>query len=145
MRNAVMPHNLLVGIFLVVVLVGGCGGHVHQQREEILRPPPNADPAAANAMLEGNRLFSEHQWTTAREKYEAAVRAQPTLAEAHYNLAVTLDHQGRFSESRPHYIKAAKLAPGNTVIQNAPPFRRYERSKSDSKSEAQEGGSGHSH
>ena len=132
-------------VLIVVLLIAGCASHSHQHEEQTLRPPKNADPVAAQALLEGNRLFADHQWTAAIKKYKEAIQAQPSLAEAHYNLALTLDQQGRFSESRPHYRKAADLAPGNKVIWNAPPFRQYRTVEPDIQESGPAEPSGHSH
>jgi Flp pilus assembly protein TadD len=76
-------------------------------------------------MEEGNRLFAEGQWERSKQRYEAAITAQPTLAEAHYNLALTLERLGNRAEARRHYLEAANLAPGHKVIWNSPPLRRY--------------------
>lgn len=130
---------------ILLLLVGGCATHSHQPHEEqILRPPENADSVAAQVLLDGNRFFANHQWTAAIKKYQEAIQVDPSLAEAHYNLALTLDQQGRFSESRIHYKKAADLAPGNSVIWNAPPFRQYGTVEPDTQ-EAPADPSGHSH
>lgn len=51
----------------------------------------------------------------------------PSLAEAHYNLALALDQMGEKAEARKHYVAAANLAPGNRVIWNAPPLRKFDR------------------
>ena len=121
-RRGLEWKNLLACILLLII--AGCATHSdHHHKDSPLRAPKNADPVAAQALLEGNRLFADHQWTATIKKYQEAIQAQPSLAEAHYNLALTLDQQGRFSESRPHYRKAADLAPGNKVIWNAPHFK----------------------
>ena len=141
-RGLELKNFLVLILFLVIV---GCATHSHQHHEDpTLRPPKNADPVAAQALLEGNRLFGDHQWTAAIKKYKEAVQTQPSLAEAHYNLALTLDQQGRFSESRVHYKEAADLAPGNKVIWNAPPFRQFGTVEPDTQ-EAPGDPSGHSH
>ncbi|MGB4893974.1 MAG: tetratricopeptide repeat protein, partial [Nitrospira sp.] len=59
--------------------------------------------------------------------YLATIQADQTLAEAHYNLALTLERLGAKAEARKHYVAAANLAPGNKVIWDAPPLRRYDR------------------
>jgi len=52
--------------------------------------------------------------------------ADQQLAEAHYNLALALEKLGEKAEARKHYVAAANLAPGNKVIWDAPPLRKYE-------------------
>ena len=136
----------LSGMAILLVLLASCaGGHKHEHQDQVLPPPPNANSEAATAMMEGNRLFADHQWTAALPKYEKAIQTQPKLAEAHYNLALTLYKKGRISESRPHFIEAANLAPGHPVIWDAPPFRKYGTVKSaDSEPPSPEPG-GHQH
>jgi Flp pilus assembly protein TadD len=76
-------------------------------------------------MEEGNRLFAARQWEQAKAQYEAAINAQPSLAEAHYNLALVIDILGDGAAARRHYIEAANLAPGHKVIWDSPPLRRH--------------------
>jgi Tfp pilus assembly protein PilF len=91
----------------------------------VLDPPPNTVTQVQTFLTEGNRLFREGRWEGARQQFQAAVQEQPDLAEAHYNLALAMDHLGDRDGAKPHFIKAANLAPGNKVIWNSPPLRRY--------------------
>ena len=90
-----------------------------------LKAPTGTPPGAAAAVDAGNSLFEVGQWEQAKDQYETALTAHPTLAEAHYDLALVLDQLGRKAEAMAHYKEAANLAPGNRVIWNAPPFRKY--------------------
>jgi len=74
-------------------------------------------------MDRGNALFATQKWAEAELVYRQAIAADPTLAEAHYNLAATLDRAGNKAEAKKHYMDAANLAPGNKVIWDAPPLR----------------------
>lgn len=109
----------------LVVIMGwsGCAEALKQTRT--LRPPAGTAPAAASAMEEGNRLFAARQWEGAQAQYEAAIKAQPSLAEAHYNLALVLETLDQAGAARKHYIEAANLAPGHQVIWNSPPLRKH--------------------
>lgn len=91
----------------------------------VLDPPPNSIAQVQTFLTEGNRLFREGRWGGARQQFQAAIQEQPNLAEAHYNLALAMDHMGDQEGAKPHFIKAANLAPGNKVIWNSPPLRRY--------------------
>lgn len=128
---------------LVAVFVVGCAGHSHQ--DQVLPPSASAESAAAGAMEQGNRLFAAHQWEAAKKEYEAAIKIQPSLAEAHYNLALALGQLGSPKEARHHFLEAANLAPGHKVIWDSPPLRPYGNPESESGSEAPEAGAGHSH
>ena len=124
-KQAVFGTHLWIGIFLMVLGIGGCAGTPQAPQDEPLPPPENALPLVAQLIIDGNRLFAEHRWTAAIGKYEEATQAQPKLAEAHYNLGLALYRKGPVSAARPHFIEAADLAPGHPVMWNAPPFRKY--------------------
>ena len=138
-------NHFLVGMLMFLLFLGACTGPKHQHSEGVLPPPVDGNIEAVKALVEGNRHFADHQWTRAIKKYKESLQADSSLAEAHYNLALTLDQQGRFSESRPHYMKAADLAPGHQVIWNAPPFRQYGTVETNTIDQAPDGHMGHSH
>ncbi len=83
----------------------GCAGHSHQ--EQVLRPPAGAEPAERIGIEQGNRFFAAHQGVSAKAEYEAAIRARPSLAEAHYNLALALERLGHPEEARHHLKRRA--------------------------------------
>ncbi len=150
-QNTVMKLNMFwknswVGFLLLAVLgLGGCAGTSHSHQEGPLLPPEHAMPLVAQLILEGNQRFAEHRWTAAIGKYEEAVQAQPELAEAHYNLGLTIYQKGPVAAARPHFIKAANLAPGHSVIWNAPPFRKYGTVESAAPEQPSAGPGGHQH
>ncbi len=118
--------NVLVLLGLVLVVAGCAGPEKKDAKAALTLKAPSGTPAAAVAAVEeGNKLFAQGQWAQAQAQYEAAIKVQPELAEAHYDLALTLDRQGHKKEATAHYKEAANLAPGNQVIWNAPPFRKY--------------------
>ncbi len=104
--------------------IGACGGLGNTQ-DAALHPPGGTTPKAVSSMKQGNQAYAAGRWAEAREHYEHAIQVQPKLAEAHYNLALTLDQLGDQSEADDHYTQAANLAPGNRVIWNSRKFRRY--------------------
>lgn len=108
-------------IFLVNV---GCSSNKPEPLM-VLDPPPSTLTQVQTYLTEGNRLFREGRWEGARQQFQAAIQEQPDLAEAHYNLAVAMDHMGNREGAKPHFIKAANLAPGHKVIWDSPPLRRY--------------------
>lgn len=117
--------NWCLMVLFALWTIAGCGTPPQPPQNEPLPPSENATPLVAQLLLDGNRLVTEHRWTSAIIKYEEAVQAQPKLAEAHYNLGMALYRKGPVSASRSHFIEAADLAPGHPVIGNAPPFRKY--------------------
>ncbi len=107
------------------VTLGGCAGGGNRPLESALSAPPKAAPAAASANEEGIKLFYARQWEAAKVKFEAAIRAQPTLAEAHYNLGLVYDALRNDKEAYKHFAEAANLAPGNKIIWSSPAFRQH--------------------
>ena len=113
----------VMGMVMMIFALAGCA--TSSVADRTLSAPPGTQPAAVTAMKEGNRLFAARQWEGAKAQYEAAISAQPTLAEAHYNLALVYDVLRDDVTARLHYMEAANLAPGNKVIWDAPPLRRH--------------------
>lgn len=111
----------------LLLLVAGCAGPEKKDAKAVLtlKAPAGTQAAAVTAVEEGNRLFALGQWEQAKAQYEAAIKVQPELAEAHYDLGLTLDRLGNKKDATAHYREAANLAPGNQVIWNAPPFRKH--------------------
>ena len=145
MRRTIFGIHPWIGFFLIVLMISGCAGTPQSPQDEPLRPPENANPLVAQIIIDGNLRFAEHRWTAAIEKYEEAIHAQPKLAEAHYNLDLTLYRKGPVSASRPHFIKPADLAPGHPVIGNAPPFRKYGTVEPTTPTPEPDGHFGHQH
>lgn len=115
------------GLWMVVlaIVLTGCAAGRPMAAERTLKAPANTVPEAAAAMEEGNRLFAGRQLEAAKAKYQDAIKAQPTLAEAHYNLALVYDFLRDDATAKHHYIEAANLAPGHKVIWDAPPLRKH--------------------
>ena len=109
---------------VLAIVLTGCASRP-MAAERTLKAPANTVPAAGAAIEEGNQLFSSRQLEAAKLKYQEAIKAQPTLAEAHYNLALVYDFLRDDATARHHYIEAANLAPGHKVIWDAPPLRRH--------------------
>lgn len=123
-------RSIMVGMISAVslsgLLLGGCATGDKRTLETALSAPPKSVPAAAAANEEGIKLFYARQWEPAKVKFEAAIQAQPTLAEAHYNLGLVYDALRNDREARKHFIQAANLAPGNKVIWSSPALRDIE-------------------
>lgn len=118
--------RMIVMLLLVGAVSGGCAAVGGGLKETMtLDAPPGTTQAAVVAMNEGNRLYAARQWEAAMAKYQDAIKAQPSLAEAHYNLAMVLDILEQPTGAKKHYVEAANLAPGHQVIWNAPPFRKH--------------------
>jgi Tfp pilus assembly protein PilF len=54
---------------------------------------------------------------TARAEFAEALRLKPAYAEAHYNLALALQQEGKEDAARAEFAKAYEIAP---ELKNAP-------------------------
>ena len=118
MNCGVQTISLLAG----VVIVAGCVA-VSKPASTVLPAPGGTNPVAVRHNEEGIQAYSQKQWDSAKRHFEAAVEASPALAEAHYNLGMVLYQVEALREGDAHFMKAADLAPGNTVIWDSPPLR----------------------
>ncbi len=130
---------------LFMVIIGGCAGQSSQQKDQPLEPQIGTDAEAAAYILEGNHFFTGKRYRDAATKYEAAIKVQSTLREAHYNLGLALYRQSLYAEARPHFKEAAQLEPFNQVIRNAPPFRKYGTVETKTDDGSLDGHYGHQH
>ena len=112
----------ILSILAVCLLAASCSSQSGKARN-VLPPPGGTKPAAATQIEKGNALFASRDFSGAEGAYREALAADSTSAEAHYNLALTLDRAGHQAEARKHYMEAANLAPGNKVIWDSPPLR----------------------
>ena len=112
----------IVFTIILCALALGCSSKSDTTRNVL--PAPNGTKAEAAAQVEkGNALFASKDFAGAEQAFRQAILVDAGLAEAHYNLALSLDRTGRKDEARKHYIEAANLAPGNKVIWDSPPLR----------------------
>ena len=111
---------------LAMMAVVGCASQ-HKAEVRPLHAAAGTSAVVSQQLEQGNQLFAQQDWAGAQQVYLATIQADQTLAEAHYNLALTLERLGEKAEARKHYVAAANLAPGNKVIWDAPPLRKYDR------------------
>lgn len=109
---------------VVMMSLAGCAGKKAEMKA--LLAPAGTSAALSQRLEEGNQLFAQRDWVGAKQAYLATIQVDPTIAEAHYNLALTLERLGDKAEARKHYVAAANLAPGNKVIWDAPPLRKFD-------------------
>ena len=65
---------------------------------------------------EGIKHYNKEHWDVAEEHFQEAVKADDKMAEAHYNLALSLDKLGRHGEATKHFKHALELAPDHPAI-----------------------------
>lgn len=65
---------------------------------------------------EGVDHYQQGHWDVAQEHFQKSVAENANLAEAHYNMALTLDKLGNHGEATNHFQMALDLAPNNPSI-----------------------------
>lgn len=86
---------------------------------------PMTSPAAAGHNLEGIQQYHAGKWQAAKSLFESAIRADPGLAEAHFNLALTFHKLGEHREAATHFKRASELAPANKEIVGSSVYRNH--------------------
>ena len=106
---------MFVGIMLMALnQYAQLTANFSQAVDKPLDAPSGSAGAAKNA--EGVKHYNKGDMAAAEKSFIAALKADPKLAEAHYNLAVTLHNQEAHGEAIPHFKKALKLAPNKPSI-----------------------------
>jgi Tfp pilus assembly protein PilF len=71
-----------------------------------------------------DHLLREH-WRKAEADFDRALEADPDLAAAHFNLALSLDQQEKRTEAGMHFKKAVALAPRDHQIRENDILKKY--------------------
>ncbi len=132
MKNS-FYYTFLLGVAIILIATG-CekGTTTGKQSTENEKPisavgdkipagallAPDTEPGASENN-EGVGHYKEGHWKTSLKHFEEAVAAGPKLAEAHYNMALTLDQLGDHGGATTHFGEALKLAPDNPKIKDS--------------------------
>jgi Flp pilus assembly protein TadD len=74
---------------------------------------------------EGVGHYKQGHWDVAIDWFKKAVKADANLAEAQYNLALSLDKTGKHEEATAAFKKAAELAPANPAIKDSTILKKH--------------------
>ncbi|TMQ30688.1 MAG: tetratricopeptide repeat protein [Nitrospirae bacterium] len=107
-----------------------------------LATTPGSNTAATQHNSEGIAHYDMGDWSGARDHFASAIKADPDLAESHFNLALALDKLELHSEATTHFKKAAELAPGNSAITESSAYQDHTASPSSSYGTGGYGGMG---
>ena len=118
MHRRIRKRVLVLGCFLAMMT--GC-----VTPSGPLAVLPMTSPAAAGHNLEGIQQYQVGKWQEAKSLFESAIRADPDLAEAHFNLALTLHMLGDHREATIHFKRASELAPANKEIVGSSVYRNH--------------------
>ncbi len=79
----------------------------------------SAGVGGAEANNEGVSHYQQGHWDVAQEHFQKAVSANADLAEAHYNLALTLDKMGNHGDATKHFQMAMDHGSDNPGIKDS--------------------------
>ena len=74
---------------------------------------------------EGVSHYKQGHMDVATDWFQKAIKADPKLAEAHYNLGLSLDKMGKHDEATASFKQAAALAPVNPAIKDSPILKKH--------------------
>lgn len=74
---------------------------------------------------EGVNQFRQGHMDAAFTGFQNAVKADPKLAEAQYNLGLSLDKLGKHDEATIAFKQAVALAPENFLIKDSPILKKH--------------------
>ena len=117
-----MRRLILAGFLLSSALLAACA-----TASLPLAAPAGTEAGAAQHNAAGIEHYNAGHWEVAKEHFEAAIKADPQSAEAHYNVGLALDKLGAHADATAHLKKAAELAPGNTAITTSEAYRSHTR------------------
>lgn len=112
--------NRMVGVLMLAIGAFGllwAGGEALADMGKAASPLKVA--AGSNAEShnnEGIEHYNQGHWDIAKKHFMGAAEADPTSAEAHYNLALALDKSGDHKAATEHFQKAYEMGKGNPDI-----------------------------
>jgi Tfp pilus assembly protein PilF len=84
-----------------------------------------AGSKAAVHINEGIAHYEKGHWDVAKKHFIATETADPTSAEAHYDLALVLDKTGDHAAATQHFQKAHELGKDNAEIHNSDVLKKH--------------------
>ena len=84
--------------------------------ESVLDAPSGADKGAAMHNGAGVAAYKGGNWSEAASHFKEAIAIDKKLAEAHFNLALTLHKMGKHGEASGHFHHALKYGKDNKAI-----------------------------
>jgi len=74
---------------------------------------------------EGVNQYKLGHIDAAIDRFQKALKADPNLAEAHYNLGLSFDKMVKHDEAAAAFKQAAALAPTNSAIKDSPTLKKH--------------------
>jgi Flp pilus assembly protein TadD len=126
MKQVLLSVGLVLGLLILGVACdyGKPGGGTPTATADSALMSP-ASSAGRMDNDEGVGHYKQGHWDVSEGHFRKALKADPNLAEAHYNLALTLDKMGKHEEATTEFKKAAELAPTNPAIKDSAILKKH--------------------
>ncbi len=120
-----MKKNYITNLWLVVfglfamtlfACTGGGGGGGSRVQIPSLMSPDNVTGPAAAANNEGVDHLVQGHYKVALKHFKKALASKPDFAEAHFNMAISLDGMGKHPEATASFKKAKEFGENNQKI-----------------------------
>ena len=128
--------NLLVVMILAWCLSGCATGTSPLP----LASSPTSDGVKHNA--EGMEHYQMRHYDVAKQHFEVALKLDPKSAEAHFNMALTLDKLGDHKKATEYFKRAGELDPKNPAIVQSTEYQGHVNPPKESVGGYSSGGSG---
>jgi tetratricopeptide (TPR) repeat protein len=124
MKQIFLSVGLILGLLILGVACdyGKSGGGTPAGDSALMSP---ASSAGRMDNDEGVGHYKQGHWDVSEGHFRKAIKADSNLAEAHYNLGLTLDKMGKHDEATTEFKKAAELAPANPAIKDSAILKKH--------------------
>lgn len=124
MKQVLLSIGLVLGLLILGVACdyGKSGGGAPKADSALMSP---ASSAGRMVNDEGVGHYQQGHWDVSEGYFRKAIKADPNLAEAHYNLGLTLDKMGKHEGATTEFKKAAELAPTNPAIKDSAILKKH--------------------
>jgi TolA-binding protein len=117
MKQVTLLVGLVIGILALVVACESKKEGGTPVGDAALMSP--ASSAGRTENDEGVGHYKQGHWDVAEGHFRKAIAADAKLAEAHYNLGLTLDKMGKHEDATASFRKVVELAPSNSPLRDS--------------------------
>tara|TARA_B100002003_G_C13848974_1_gene416244 strand:+ start:137 stop:622 length:486 start_codon:yes stop_codon:yes gene_type:complete len=125
--------RLITGALLFLFLLLSLSANPSAAKEPFRKMALEAKGAEKNKAAEinndGVRHFSGKHWTESSEFFRDALKINPNLAEAHFNLGLVLHKKNKHKKASDHFRKASELAPDDPRIRDSEILKEHTNHK----------------